>query len=360
MDDNDMIQTNNDICEKSIDITNIDNKENPIQYDQTTIQFYVMYHLLLKSKNEQEYSTSLSQFVESIVLKDFANINNIKNLIFNLKSENLIFSYKMTLLTYVKSELSLQLTKILKLEFNCNLSFIIKKLQMLKQDYAYINSYKPVQQTIKSIGDQIISLFHSDTSDTKLSSDPNMSWYFETKIDILNKFQCLRNYFGLEMLQKLKIKNITYNEINEMSFKKLAKYHNKIILKIKKGIEKLIQLCEAFIEVEKTFVTSLMTSDARIDFDNFYIAIKSDTSDTEDTLSTESTKSIESTESKNKSGLNNQQDDEKSFVCDIGLNLNQFDCCKQDNDEEYDDNPEQPLPIPKMFDDAIENILDEC
>ena len=56
MDDNDMIQTNNNISEnKSIDITNIDNKENPIQYDPTTIQFYVMYHLLLKSKNEQQY-----------------------------------------------------------------------------------------------------------------------------------------------------------------------------------------------------------------------------------------------------------------------------------------------------------------
>ena len=59
-----------------------------------------------------------------------------------------------------------------------------------------------------------------------------------------------------------------------MNINDLCKYHNKTIDKIKKGLKKIIQLIDAFIEIEKTYVMTLITSDSELKPNQFDIIIE--------------------------------------------------------------------------------------
>jgi len=245
---------------------NIDNTIK--KYDQVSLQFYVMYHMVLKTKNENQFVLCLSEFMETIQPAKFMEISNIKNLIFDLKNENLLYAYKMALLVYVKSEISLQIansfidltTNQINTNISYNISYVVNKLAELRNDNFYMDSYKLVPLELKLICNDGV-----DKNGTNNVATTNTAWYFETKHEILNRLGFLRNYFGLSKLQKFKIKNMTYEDVENMTFKKTAKLYNRVIGKIKKAIRKNIQLCEAFLEVEKTFVSSLITSDSNID-----------------------------------------------------------------------------------------------
>ena len=71
-----------------------------------TKKFYLNYHNLLSNKNESQFVTELNDITTNYSLASFVDIPNIKTLIFNLEEEKILFSYKMSLLTYVKSDLS--------------------------------------------------------------------------------------------------------------------------------------------------------------------------------------------------------------------------------------------------------------
>ena len=230
-----------------------------IPYDSMTIQFYLICHSLFESKNENIFAANLSKYIETIQIKDFKNINNVKNVILNIKHEKLLFAYKMALICYAKSQLSSQISKYLKLKCNCDIVFIVNKIKSLKQDEQYMKSYLLIQPLNKLMGMQNVK------DDFNYKYDKFTSWYFETRIDIINRLSCLRNYFGLEMLQLFKIKNTSYEEIINFDFKKLAKFYNKVIMKIKENIKMLLEICDAYLEVENVFVTSLMNVNSSID-----------------------------------------------------------------------------------------------
>ena len=70
------------------------------------------------------------------------------------------------------------------------------------------------------------------------------------------------------------VKLLTYSETLDMTFKELSKYYNKQILKIDKSLKARKQYCDSFIEIEKSFVMALISSDESLDFDDFEIIIK--------------------------------------------------------------------------------------
>lgn len=238
-----------------------------LDYDLTSMKFYLICESLSKSKNENEFVVNLTNFMETIDAQLFKKINNVKKIILDLKSDNFLFAYKIALFCYAKSELSSQFVKLLNLKSTCNLSFIINKKSQLKNDELYMNSHKLIQPLNKITTTQILQQPESakvvnstnQKDDFDFRPDKFSLWYYETRIDIINRLTCLRNYFGLEMLQNFKIKNVSYDEIIDLDFKKLAKYYNKIILKIKKEIHTLIEMCEAFIDIEKLFATTQTT-----------------------------------------------------------------------------------------------------
>lgn len=220
--------------------------------DNLSIAFYLIYDMLLKTKNESQYILLFLEFLDNIKLHLFMTILNIRNLIFTLKSENLIDSYKITLLAFAKSEISNQILTHLQLtDHTISFELICFNLSKFKKNKMYIDSHKLIPLTIRSV---------IDSKNEKKLLPTEITWQFETRIEIINRLICLREYFKLEELQKFNIKNIMYDDVCKMSFKKLAKYYNKTIDKIKNYISKIIELCETFLDIEKTFVSSIMKS----------------------------------------------------------------------------------------------------
>ncbi len=293
----------------------------------TSMTFYIIYHNLIENRNEQQYVIMLSKLIEQNVIEQFVNINNIKPLIFNLRSEKLLFSYKITLLIYVKSELAIKILDMFDANNkHCDLYFIINKKTEIDHYEKYIKSFNiiniPTQLDIQYAKFESIVSPNSPTnmknydvnSSTKyqedhiiddhviddhiiynISTDEHIndvhviidvlnnivttienieniendaiytpiknnkkekkqisdSWYFETRIEIINRFCLLRDYFGLKHLQNFNIKNMTYDEICELSPRKIIKLYNKIIIKIKKGLKQYKQLCNDWHRLSK-------------------------------------------------------------------------------------------------------------
>ena len=257
----------------------------------STTKFYIIYHNLLEDKNEKQFVLMLTDLSSSMKKSDFNEIKNVKTLIFNLKKEKLFFSYKMSLLMYIKFELCERINEIF--ENDCqiyNLEFVVEKIQELKRSEVYIESFKVLPLYVKPLNEINIRIDKNEDDSgafvTPASDDDNLNnnnkknynpcsvWYEETRIEIINRFHLLRNYFGIDRLKKYKIKSITYEEIYGMQYKKLAKYHNKIITKIKREIKKCVQMLNAYLEVEKHYVTSMLTSSSDLELDSFSLIIE--------------------------------------------------------------------------------------
>lgn len=266
------------------------NKQESLIMEITSVtKFYIIYHNLLENKNEKQFVMLLADLIKIMTLNEFNEIKNIKGLIFNLEKEQLLFSYKMSLLVYIRYSLHSKLKEACERDFD-SLESIVNKLSELQKYDSYMNSYKTLPQVIKPLNELNISastpyISDSDSdrdddqcetlTETKLPlKDMCAAWYLETRLEIINRFFYLREYFGLESLQKFKIKNATYEEICKMPYKKLCKLYNKIITKIKKELKKQLQLCEAYLEVEKQFIVSMLTSNTELDLDNFSLVIE--------------------------------------------------------------------------------------
>lgn len=241
-------------------------------------KFYIIYHNLLDTRDENEYILLLSKLTKEMTVNEFNKIKHIKNLIFKLEKEKLMLSYKMSLLVYVKYNIINNLTKFF--QDIQNTENILDKIELLKKYNVYMKSYKPLPLKITKfieIGSFSPLKDNSDQEDTdndEKENDSCKAWYLETRLEIINRLTYLRNYFGLEMLQKFKIKNITYEEVCNMNYEKICKYYNKVIQRIKREVEKNIQLCDAYIEVERQFVESLFTSNSNLELENFSLVVE--------------------------------------------------------------------------------------
>lgn len=239
-----------------------------------TKQFYLVYHALLTNKNESEFILALNNITCKHSISLFTDIKNIKALIFNLAEEKLFFSYKMCLLTYVKSDLFNKICYFMKDNHdNENSSeLIVMNMKRLKQHIMFINAFNTFPQKLKEFDDGRIDESGTATKD---------AWYEETKIEMYNRLQQLVAYFGLNIYKIFEIKKKSNDKVMELSYKKTCNYYNKIINKIKKGIKKYIQLCEVYLEVEKTYVTSMITSDPSLDLDEFDLVIEQEITEQE-------------------------------------------------------------------------------
>lgn len=244
-------------------------------------KFFLSYGKLLENKDEKEFVISLSEIAHEITPENFNNIENIKYCMFDLEKQKFLFAYKMLLLTYIKFCFCEKMKNLFdNINFVFTVDIVVDKIKILQNFSTYIDSFKNISISIMPISQVNIkanSITENDNNNTITNTKNNKYvniWYIETRLDILSRFNCLKEYFGLEQLNKFKIKNITYDEIYNMNFKKLAKYYNKTIARIKKEIKKSIQLCNIFLEIEEQFVLSMITSNSNLELNNFSLEIE--------------------------------------------------------------------------------------
>ena len=241
-----------------------------------TKEFYIIYHNLLNNRNEKEYIENINKLIEkyNVVLFKayFTNIKYIKILIFNLKNENLDFAYKMTLVQYVKTDLFNKLIeykfiKLNKKDINDNnaLEIIVYISKILKNTLTFINAFSSMPLSSESIDQHI--------------KDNDNAWYEETRIEIINRLIQLTNYFGINMYKITNIKRIEQKNALDMKYNELAKYYNDIVKKINKYIKKYLCICDAYVELEKTYILTLMSGENKLDLNtinNFELVIEQD------------------------------------------------------------------------------------
>lgn len=237
--------------------------------DDITKFFYIMYDSLLTNKNQNKFASNLCCLLKTFCFGDFKNILNIKILTLNLK-QDYRFAYKLCLLLYIKCDLFHKLANIYQLDLKSNetkiLELIVKKLGSIHDDILYINAFD-LYSYKHDINDNI--------DDISTGIDTQSTWEFETRNEIIRSLVLLVEHFTIEVLEKMNVKIIMYSDTLNMSFKELSKYYNKQVVKIDKALKNRKQYCDSFIEVEKSFVTALITFDDEIYFDDFDIVIKS-------------------------------------------------------------------------------------
>lgn len=243
--------------------------------DDITKYFYIMYDSLLTNKNQNKFASNLCSLLKTFCFGDFKNILNIKILTLNLKKDY-TFAYKLCLLLYIKCDLFHKIANIYQFNLKSNetkiLELVVKKLNLIHDDILYIEAFDLYSYKV-NIGDNV------DNISTEINT--RSTWEFETRNEIIRSLVLLVEHFTLEVLKNMNVKIITYADTFNMTFKELSKYYNKQLVKIDKALNLRKQYCDSFIEVEKSFITSLITFDDTIYFDDFDVVIKS--KDTDDT-----------------------------------------------------------------------------
>jgi hypothetical protein len=226
-----------------------------------TKQFYIIYYDLLIIKNESIFIENLIKMNNEYNFNNFISINNIKKLIFHLKNENLSLSYKILLLIYIKSDLYNKILFIINEKKDISIFSIT---EIVNYKINYINSFSLMPLSIKSENIKILN---------------EEKWYYESKYEILNRLEQLHNYFKSSFFKRCEIKMILKSELYSYNYKKINKYYNSIINKIKKIFKKILKLCKVSIEIEKTLLLLVISQDNTIELDKYNLIVDSDLSD---------------------------------------------------------------------------------
>lgn len=210
--------------------------------------YYIMYFSLLKTKDEIIYIKSLFELINKHGTEAFKNISNVKILIFNLKDENLIMSYKISLIQYVKSDIYCKIKDFIKINnmnmyITDNMSYtkdIENILINIKNKITYINSFDSFNDTItiKDLNDE------NDNKKCNINA-----WYVETKHEIINRLDQITKYYKVKLLKEIGVKILDSGHVYEMSYKDVAKYYNNLIETIKKYYKRNYELCGIYEEI---------------------------------------------------------------------------------------------------------------
>lgn len=231
-------------------------------------QFFLIYYKLILEKNEQLFIRDINIFSKDAKMH---NIKSIKDLITKLKQNNLLLSYKILTFLYTKSYLFDKITKYEKKIYKMSqLETVITIHKKFKNDLPFINSFKLFPTSLKPLNDE--------SKDQKIILKTNDDYWFDSsKIEILDRLEQIVKRFGIILFHKLGINVVSYNIITTFSYKQLCKYYNKLVIKLRIYILKTIDICDDYINIEKSYVITLINHDTFIDFDNSDIEIEETT-----------------------------------------------------------------------------------
>ena len=235
-------------------------------------KFYDIYQFVLNTQNEDEYIFRLNELCNSedscIALLEFSKIPKIKSLIFELENEKLLLSYKMSLLTYIKSNIFGQIALIFQPNIaNYPYENIMDNIRSLKKYVFYMNAFNKFPVSFENFE---LSVDEKNTGQQVIFN----SWYEETRFEIIERLYQLTSYFTVNFLLIMGHKKQSSESIHALTYKKLAHFYNKSIDKINNKLIEYQQLCDIYLEVEQSYTTCLILHDTDINLDTFELVIE--------------------------------------------------------------------------------------
>jgi hypothetical protein len=99
-------------------------------------------------------------------------------------------------------------------------------------------------------------------------------WGYTTRLEIIDRLKCLINHFGKSILRMFNIEIITYDTAMNLDMDKLIKYYSTAIRQIKYGINECVQLCSAYIEMDRTYIIIVLTLNHNINPTKYDLVIQ--------------------------------------------------------------------------------------
>lgn len=206
-----------------------------------TKHFYYIYYNLLSSNNEDEFINEFIDLSTEYKLEDFYTIIDIKKLIYHLKTKHKR-SFKILILTYKKSNLYAKLT--LYHDDNKNgLQTILTIIKKLKEAKLFMNAFSHFA----------INLQTNEMDECNILS-------YENKNEMISRLEQLYKYFGLNFYYVFGINKYTYKTLLETTHDDMVVIYNSHIDDIKKIIDRYLELCNIYIQVEKLLFQILISS----------------------------------------------------------------------------------------------------
>lgn len=228
-------------------------------------KFHILYIELIENKDEILFVHVFDELFNEN-LQYFYKIPDIKKLIYNLANESLFYAYKILLLAYIKMDL---LNNILMYKNKSISDYAVISTQSIIDfifpDFCYINAFKEMPFTF--ICDDDIN-----KNDKKIDETV---WKHAVCQEVMNRLIYLEQYFGENTLQHFfNIKKYYINDDKDLNFKKLVKYYNKCVCKIKNKLEYLIFCYNTFTEINTCYFNLIYFENHYCIFSNFDIIVK--------------------------------------------------------------------------------------
>ena len=224
-------------------------------------EFSQIYVCLLESDDEDKFIYDIGAMINKYTIDEINKIKDLRKHIFDLLGFGYDKAHKLSLLMYIRSELfskiNLMIVKYIKLKKQINLNehileIIVKVAKFFNDCDIFLSAFKliPIVPAMPK------EALESDPTDNKKNTSAN-AWFHETKNEMIKRLNQLVDYFTLSGVLQMGVKKVRICDIYDMNHKKLTKYYNKMIIKIKKYIDHNLDLCKKYVEMEKEYINAL-------------------------------------------------------------------------------------------------------
>jgi len=230
------IVNNNDHSYDNSDDNNDNNNNDMLKL------FQVFYLLNINKAIEQKMYIQILYILEKhgLLLK---TIHNIENMIFHLNKLNLQESYKISILFYFKSNITILMSKVLKHYSKLN-RLVNKNSNNLINSNKVCTAKKYLQNRLDIIKSFIkLSSANKDENINKLVINKNNTKFNSIlRTEFINRLKNLRKYYELDVLRYIGVKLISYDDVCSMDIIELQKYYVSCVKNIKRHLTHWIKM----------------------------------------------------------------------------------------------------------------------
>jgi hypothetical protein len=238
--------------------------------DQIKIFQHLYLKLLTKQIDENTYINFCKILFENSF--DFSRIASVKKLICLQESNNLILSYKYTLLSFINCDLKIRLKGLLNI-IETNKSPLIYNVYKTKTDLS--NFFDNIKIFLQAFDIKFKTLNKSNTDIPSKNITSKYSnvylediWVQENTTEIINRLIFLVQYFDIKIFRFIELEIITIDDALNLEYIKLVKYYDKIIYNLIAYFNKTHKIIEIQNDI-KILIDQIISHNSDVNIDKY-------------------------------------------------------------------------------------------
>lgn len=173
-------------------------------------------------------------YIKTVVLSDYniMTIPTIKQIIARLRDEDYKYAYNFLLISYMKNKISIKINKYKKiLDMKKDDNTVFKKY--IQDRVNIINAFPKMSRKLLNEQGKLESIDPISKNNRQYSDEEieNM-WIAQNKAEVIDRLILIVERFGYKIIDVVNCKKITMETANNMVYKDLVSYYNKIVQNI--------------------------------------------------------------------------------------------------------------------------------